>query len=136
MQDEFIMNEIYIMSVNPVIKEAEERQARILDADYSKVDIHEYCRELQYLTIKEQQMLANVLNSFPVLSLEAVVGDGLVGDLRETSYHGVFREGSGFVAAQMVGGGESWIQHLGVDRWVDPNACSSPANRLDKTRSV
>ena len=67
LQNDVILDGIYAMSVNPVLQEAEERQARILDADYSKVDISDYCRELQYLSVEEQQMLANVLNQFPTL---------------------------------------------------------------------
>ncbi len=67
LQDEDIVAHMYHMAVNPVIQEAEERQARILDADYSKIDIEEYFKELQYLSVQEQDLLASVLSSFPTL---------------------------------------------------------------------
>ena len=67
LDDDFVVQELYAMNINPVLKEAEERHARILDADYSKVDINDYCKELQYLSIEERQMLADLLNKFPVL---------------------------------------------------------------------
>ena len=67
LQNSFVLQELYAMSVNPVLEEAEQRQARILDADYSKPDIDEYVKELQYLSVEEQQQLSEVLNQFPTL---------------------------------------------------------------------
>lgn len=44
-----------------VLKEAEARHSRILDADYSAADLEEYVRELNHLTHEEQTMLKNTL---------------------------------------------------------------------------
>ena len=67
LQDKEAVNRIYHYAVNPTLMEAEQRQARILDADYSKVDIDHYCDELKHLTSDERSKLARLLNSFPVL---------------------------------------------------------------------
>jgi len=47
----------------PSLMEAESRQKRILDADYSKVDIKEYVSELDHLSPHEQDLLHKVLSS-------------------------------------------------------------------------
>ena len=47
--------------------EAEERQRRILDADYSQVDLAGYVQELRHLTQEERFALLRVLQQFPVL---------------------------------------------------------------------
>ena len=60
------------MSINPVLKEAEERQARTLHADCSKVNMNGHCDELQCLSVEERQQLAHVLDQYPTL-----VGGGL-----------------------------------------------------------
>ena len=49
------------MQQSDVIKEAEERQSRILDADYSKVDIDEYVISLKHLNADEKDKLAKML---------------------------------------------------------------------------
>ena len=46
---------------------AEEQQKRILDADYSKVDMHEYVEELTHLSTTEKKSLNHVLQSHPTL---------------------------------------------------------------------
>ena len=45
-QDAATINTLYHMTVNENVMEAEARQARILDADYSKVNIYDYVKEL------------------------------------------------------------------------------------------
>jgi hypothetical protein len=50
-----------------LLQEAELRQKRILDADYSKTDLAQYTSEMKHLTLDEQQMLHNVLAQFPKL---------------------------------------------------------------------
>ena len=50
-----------------VIQEAEERQTRILDADYSKVDMEDYVASLDYLDSNEQKELLTNLTQFPTL---------------------------------------------------------------------
>ena len=81
MQDPEQVHRMYHYAVNPVLMEAEQRQARILDADYSKVDVDQYCSELQQLTIDQRSKLANVLKSYPIL-----FGGGL-GELRIDPIH-------------------------------------------------
>ena len=50
-----------------VLKEAEQRQNKILDADYSKVDNAEYVKELDQLTDDEKVSLLRVLEAHPTL---------------------------------------------------------------------
>jgi hypothetical protein len=52
---------------SPVLQKAEERQAKILDADYSKVDLEDYVTSLNHLTLNEQTSLLNTLRQFPTL---------------------------------------------------------------------
>ena len=60
--------ELKTFNMNPsTLADAEERQSRILDADYSKVDIADYVSELNHLTEPEQKQLADTLNGFPTL---------------------------------------------------------------------
>ena len=65
------LNMLYHTAINrnstPVLAEAEKRQNRILDADYSQVQLDEFVRELKHLTIEEQTMLLKVLKSHPTL---------------------------------------------------------------------
>jgi hypothetical protein len=51
----------------PLLQEAEERQSRILDANYSKVDIKQYVSELAHLKTEEKKQLTETLRQFPVL---------------------------------------------------------------------
>ena len=50
-----------------IIRAAEERQAGILDADYSKVEIDEHVNELEYLDPEQRKRLAQTLRGFPEL---------------------------------------------------------------------
>jgi hypothetical protein len=71
---------------SPVLLEAEERQSRILDANYDKIDPDEYVQGLTNLSIKEQKELYVVLKLYPVL-----LGGGL-GLLRIKPVHLTLRE--------------------------------------------
>ena len=62
------LNAIYEATQVPEpVAEAEERQARILDADYSAVDVMEYINELKHLNKEEKSLLLRVLQSHPKL---------------------------------------------------------------------
>ena len=62
------LEQLYHMDVAPgAIKEAEERQRKILDADYSKTDMNEYVQSLKHLTDKEKEMLLDTLKRHPKL---------------------------------------------------------------------
>ena len=59
---------IYQMTQEPtVLKRAEERQAQILDADYSKVEMDDFVNSLDHLDAKEKHELVNMLKHFPTL---------------------------------------------------------------------
>jgi len=59
---------IYQATQEPtVLQEAEERQSRILDADYSKVEMEEYVSSLDHLNSNEQIELLATLEKFPSL---------------------------------------------------------------------
>ena len=66
-KDREMVHQLYHSAVNPIVMEAEERQARILDANYSKVDIEEYVNTLDYLNTEERQDLLALLLEFPIL---------------------------------------------------------------------
>jgi hypothetical protein len=51
----------------PILKRAEERQSRILDADYSAVDIDKYVAEIAHLSRDQKRNLAKTLHSYPRL---------------------------------------------------------------------
>jgi hypothetical protein len=51
----------------PALMKVEARQKRILDADYSKVDLKEFTSELSHLNASEQTMLHNVLYKYDTL---------------------------------------------------------------------
>ena len=51
----------------PILKNAEERQQRILDANYSAVDIDKYVAEVAHITIKQRLKLPQTLNTYPKL---------------------------------------------------------------------
>jgi hypothetical protein len=62
------MNMLYIMSGEPSItKEEEERHERILDADYTKVEVDIYVQELKHLSKDEKHKLAQNLKQFTSL---------------------------------------------------------------------
>ena len=72
MKDKNIISEmknakaIYYQSIEPsILKEAEARQKRILDADYSAIDLDSYTHELKHLTTKQQNQLLDTLRRFP-----------------------------------------------------------------------
>jgi hypothetical protein len=50
-----------------ILQEAEKSQNRILDSDYSKVEVDPYVQELAHLTKDEKQVLGETLNKFPKL---------------------------------------------------------------------
>ncbi len=49
------------------LKSAEERQAKILDADYSKVDVAEFVSSLDYLDSTQKELLTSLLSAYPTL---------------------------------------------------------------------
>ena len=71
LQDPDVRNELFHLVANElsstVLSEAEARQDRILDADYSAVDLDSYVAELQHLTITEQSQLLTVLRGHSTL---------------------------------------------------------------------
>ena len=59
---------LYEMSQDStVIKAAEERQAKILDADYSKIEMDEHVESLDYLTTEQKAELLQTLKGYPTL---------------------------------------------------------------------
>jgi hypothetical protein len=68
MQNEEHFNMIYHMAIEPeILKTAEERQSRILEADYSKVDATDYVHSLDYLSNSEKDQLIKLLQSHSIL---------------------------------------------------------------------
>jgi hypothetical protein len=66
--DSSVMEAMYHLAKEPeLLKEAEERQSRILDADYSNVDIDEYVDSITKLDDDQKSKLRLVLNSHPTL---------------------------------------------------------------------
>lgn len=64
LQNDLVRETLYCMAQDiDSLKQAEERHSRILDADYSAVDIDSYVRELSHLTYEEQTLLKNTLNA-------------------------------------------------------------------------
>ena len=67
-QDEEVMHMLYYAATTPeVLEEAEQRQDRILDADYSKIAIDPFVQELKHLSSHERSLLAITLKKFPTL---------------------------------------------------------------------
>ena len=56
-----------IAQQNSALEAAEERQDKILDADYSKVDLDEYVATLTHLSADQRAALAGALAQYPVL---------------------------------------------------------------------
>jgi len=66
--DEQALDLIYQITQEPtVLKQAEERQARILDADYSKVELTDFVDSLVHLNPEEKRELVTTLDHFPTL---------------------------------------------------------------------
>ena len=62
------MDLLYIMSQEPgMLQKAEERQARILDADYSKIEMDEYIQTLDHLDSSQKELLLSTLKQFSQL---------------------------------------------------------------------
>jgi hypothetical protein len=88
LQDTSLLNYLYSLTIDmsEVLLEAEERQSRILDANYEKIDPDEFVRSLTNLSAKEQKELSLVLKKYPIL-----FGGGL-GLLRIKPVHLALRE--------------------------------------------
>jgi hypothetical protein len=82
------------VGTSPVLLEVEERQSRILDANYDKIDPDECVRGLMNLSTKEQRELSKVLKKYPIL-----FGGGL-GKLRIKPVHLTLREDAKLVHAR------------------------------------
>ena len=68
LHDTHYMDMCYHMAMETkTLQLAEDRQKRILDANYSKVDVHEYVEELTHLSIPEKKSLKHILQSHPTL---------------------------------------------------------------------
>ena len=66
--DQETVNAIYAITQDTsVVQQAEERQQKILDADYSQVDIDEYVNSLSDLTTVEKEQLKFLLHKHPKL---------------------------------------------------------------------
>jgi len=67
-QDANVVDLLYTMSQEPsVLQNAEERQARILDADYSKVEMNDYINTLDYLDSNQKGTFLSTLKQFTEL---------------------------------------------------------------------
>jgi hypothetical protein len=54
---------VYHLAIEPpILQEAEERHDRILDADYSAVNVPEYANKLTHLNNDQKSLLLDVLN--------------------------------------------------------------------------
>jgi hypothetical protein len=61
-----ILHMLYHAANEPdILQEAENKQSRILDADYRKVEVDPYVQELAHLTKEEKQVLGETLKKFP-----------------------------------------------------------------------
>ena len=59
---------IYYQSIEPmVLKEAEARQKRILDADYSALDLDDYAHKEKHLSKEQQEKLIHSIQKYPKL---------------------------------------------------------------------
>jgi hypothetical protein len=56
-----------IINASPVLLEAKERQSRILDANYDKIDPDIYIQGLTHLSPSEQEQLSMTLKKYPIL---------------------------------------------------------------------
>lgn len=88
-QDAYAIDLLYTMSQEPsVLQKAEERQARILDADYSKIEMDEYIETLDHLDSSQKELLLATLKQFSEL-----FGGGL-GRLNIDPIHLELKEGA------------------------------------------
>ena len=55
------------MEATVVLKEAEQRQNKILDANYEATDVNTLCRDMAHLKPTEQQKLSELLSKYPCL---------------------------------------------------------------------
>jgi hypothetical protein len=63
-----ILHMLYHAANEPdILKEAEKRQNRILDADYRKVEVDPFVQELKHFIMDEKQLLSKTLKIFPTL---------------------------------------------------------------------
>ena len=63
-----MFNHLYqLTQSSPNLKTAEDRQATILDADYSKVEVDSFVETLSYLTASEKEQLGTTLKNHPIL---------------------------------------------------------------------
>jgi hypothetical protein len=63
-----ILHTLYHAANEPdILQEAEKRQNRKLDADYRKVKVDPFVRELKHLKMDEKQILSKTLKKFPTL---------------------------------------------------------------------
>jgi hypothetical protein len=68
LNDNEILHMLYHAANEPdILQEAENKQNRILDADYHKVEVDPYVQELADLTKDEKQVLGETLKKFPTL---------------------------------------------------------------------
>jgi hypothetical protein len=68
LNDNEILHLLYHAANEPdILQEAENRQNRMLDADYRKVEVDPYVQELAHLTKGEKQVLGETLKKFPTL---------------------------------------------------------------------
>ena len=64
----YMIEEIYALdTAQDSIKEGEDCQSKILDADYSATDVDEFVKSLKHLNSKEQQLLKTTLDKHPEL---------------------------------------------------------------------
>jgi hypothetical protein len=69
LQEPGLLHYLYSMTIDasPVLLEAEERQSRILDANYEKIDPDSYVQGLNHLSPNEQEQLSMTLKKYPIL---------------------------------------------------------------------
>ena len=66
--DDDALHMLYQMTQEPtVLKQAEERYVKILDADYSKVEADEYVESLTHLNTSQKAKLLAILRAYPTL---------------------------------------------------------------------
>jgi hypothetical protein len=69
LKDTNIAQHIYRMHVedSPIIRQAESCKMKILDADYSVVDLADHCNSLKHLDLDTKNILSNSLSKYPEL---------------------------------------------------------------------
>ncbi len=69
LKDTNVAQHMYRMHVedSPIIQKAEARKMKILDADYSAVDLAEHCNGLKHLDLEAKSILFNSLSKYPEL---------------------------------------------------------------------